>query len=72
MKDRSNFRSDKSDGDGDYESDFFVLHKTKCPAILCELGFMTNRGECELMQTPEWIDQCAEGIVNGILNYYKC
>lgn len=70
MAGRSTFRSEKSDGDSDYESDFFVLHKTNCPAVLCELGFMTNRKECEQMQKPEWIDQAAKGIYNGIIKFY--
>lgn len=70
IKDRSKFRKDAADGDNDYEADFYVLHNTKCPAILCELGFMTNRQECEKMLQDEWVEQCAEGIVNGIVTFY--
>jgi len=64
------FRKDTRDGDGDQESDFYVLHKTNCPAILCELGFMTNRKECQIMQTDKFIEAAAEAIVETIINYY--
>lgn len=35
-------RRDFSDGDGDQEAKFVVLVKTKMPAVLIELGFLTN------------------------------
>lgn len=38
-------RIDLSDGDGDKESPFYVLEKTKCPAILVENLFFDNREE---------------------------
>lgn len=65
------FRLDKTDGDGDQEENFHVLKNTSCPAILCELGFMTNRKECEEMLTQEWVDVCAKSIVDGIIKFYS-
>jgi N-acetylmuramoyl-L-alanine amidase len=62
-------RTDSTDGDSDKEADFYVLTATTCPSILCELGFMTNRKECELMQTAKWKEDCAQAIFEGILNY---
>lgn len=64
-------RFDITDGDHDTEAKFYVLTKTAMSAILCELGFMTNRKECELMQTQAWKENCAQAIVDGILKYYK-
>lgn len=64
-------RTDKVDGDPDKEAHFYVLTATTCPSILIELGFMTNRKECELMQTDKWKEDCATAIVAGIINYYK-
>lgn len=65
------FRLDKTDGDGDKEENFYVLKYTSCPAVLFELGFMTNRKECEQMLTQEWVDVCAKSIVDGVIKYYS-
>lgn len=65
------WRFETVDGDKDKESQFYVLAKTKMPAILCELGFMTNRKECELMQTQDWKMRCAQSIFEGIKAYFK-
>jgi N-acetylmuramoyl-L-alanine amidase len=62
-------RTDITDGDSDKEANFYVLTATACPSILCELGFMTNRKECELMQTTKWKEDCAQSIFEGIINY---
>lgn len=62
-------RTDSTDGDSDKEAHFYVLTATTCPSVLCELGFMTNRKECELMQTAKWKEDCAQAIFEGILNY---
>lgn len=62
-------RTDSTDGDSDKEAHFYVLTATTCPSILCELGFMTNRKECELMQTAKWKEDCAQAIFEAILNY---
>ncbi len=52
FKDITNMRPDRfSDGDPDKESQFYILTKTTCPAMLLELGFHTNKEEVELMQT---------------------
>lgn len=62
-------RTDSTDGDSDKEAHFYVLTATTCPSVLCELGFMTNRKECELMQTAKWKEDCAQSIFEGIVNY---
>ena len=42
----------------------YVLKKTKMPAVLVELGFITNPGDAQLMDTsPELF---ARGVANGI------
>ena len=46
----------------------YVLRKTAMPAVLVELGFITNPEEATLMNTrPELF---ARGIYNGILEYF--
>lgn len=45
---------------------FHVLTRTTMPAILVEVGFMTNRVECELLLSEEYQRKCAKGIAAGI------
>ena len=46
----------------------YVLRKTSMPATLVELGFITNPGDADLMsEQPELF---AEGVYDGILNYF--
>lgn len=46
----------------------YVLRRTRMPAVLLELGFITNPSDAELMDNePELF---ARGIYNGILEYY--
>ena len=45
----------------------YVLRKTQMPAVLIEMGFISNFGDASLMNnSPELF---AEGIYNGILQY---
>lgn len=45
----------------------YVLRKTQMPAVLVEMGFISNLGDARLMNnSPELF---AEGIYNGILQY---
>ncbi len=43
------FRTDWSDGDPDYEENFYILRKTRCPAVLLENWFYDNRDECAFL-----------------------
>ena len=45
----------------------YVLKKTAMPAVLVELGFITNPGDAALMNSRP--DLFAEGIYRGILQY---
>lgn len=59
-------RTDFTDGDPDKESRFYVLQKTPCPAVLVEIGFMTNREECALMLTGEFQQRAAQALFQAI------
>ena len=48
-------------------SGLYVLRKTAMPAVLVELGFITNPGDASLMSSRP--DLFAEGIYQGILEY---
>lgn len=62
-------RKDMSDGDPDYESDFYVLKKTRCPAVLIEHFFMDNREDLDYLVTDECKQTCAKVIVEGVKQY---
>lgn len=42
-------RTDKSDGDRDIESDFYVIKHSKCPAVLTENFFMDSKSDKEYL-----------------------
>ncbi len=50
-------------------ADFYVLRRTKMPAVLVECGFMTNREEAGLLLDDGYRRKCAEGICRGICKY---
>jgi N-acetylmuramoyl-L-alanine amidase len=50
-------------------ADFFVLRETVMPAILVETGFLTNRGECTQLASPQYQAKVAHGIAAGIDRY---
>jgi len=48
-----------------------MCRNPKFPAALIEVGFMTSVEEYEQMANGKGITKAAEGIVNGILDYFK-
>ena len=51
-----------------YRPGLYVLRRTKMPAVLVELGFITNPTDASLMVNRP--DLFAEGIYRGIRSYY--
>lgn len=64
-------RKDMSDGDSDWEENFYVLAKSKCPAVLLENFFYDNREECAWMLQDETKRRIADAVVKGIIKYIK-
>lgn len=64
-------RRDLSDGDSDKESNFYILTKTRCPAVLLENFFYDNREECAWLLLPGTKERVADAIVAGIKKYIK-
>lgn len=62
-------RKDMSDGDRDWEENFYVLQKSKCPAVLLENFFYDNRDECDWLLKNETKERIADAIVKGIIQY---
>ncbi len=48
-----------------------VCRNPKFPAALIEVGFITSVEEYEQIASSDGISSAAEGVVNGILEYYK-
>lgn len=62
-------RSDMSDGDHDYESDFYVLRNSHCPAVLIENFFYDNIDDYNYLMSATSFYDCAEVICNGLIKY---
>jgi N-acetylmuramoyl-L-alanine amidase len=58
-------------GLGAKSDDFVVIRETEMPSILVEVGFLSNFQEENIMKTPEFKDRAAEGIYQGILDYWQ-
>lgn len=59
-------RTDYSDGDPDQERRFYVLIHTSMPAILVELGFITNPCEAYLLSLDDQRQLYAQAIAAAI------
>lgn len=70
FKDRK-IRYDWSDGDADWEKDFYVCRNTSCPAVLIENFFYDNKEECAWLLLPETKERIAKAIVKGAQLYEK-
>lgn len=49
------------------EDNFYILKKTSCPAILCELGFMDNADDYERLMSDEFRNRLAIAHANAII-----
>ncbi len=67
-------RKDYSDGDPDWESDFYILKNTLCGAALTENLFHDNSDESLFLESDEGrraiVALHVEGIVNYVLKRY--
>ena len=62
-------RKDLSDGDRDWEENFYVLEKSRCPAVLLENFFYDNKEECTWMLQEETKERIASAAAKGIAKY---
>lgn len=51
------------------QDNFAVIESTECPAVLVEMGFLTNNIESTNLAYDEYQYKMAEAIVNGIQEY---
>lgn len=62
-------RKDMSDGDPDWEENFYILRKTKCAAVLTENFFHDNKEDLAYMTSDEGKHAIAQTHITGIINY---
>ncbi|UCG43254.1 MAG: N-acetylmuramoyl-L-alanine amidase, partial [candidate division WOR-3 bacterium] len=53
------------------QADFFVLRNNYMPAVLVEVGFISNRSEEKLLKEPAHREKLASGMTQGILDFIK-
>lgn len=64
-------RYDLSDRDKDKESDFYILKKSKCPAVLVESLFMDNKEDYNLLWSEVFQDRLVKSYVKSIKKIYE-
>lgn len=64
-------RFDHSDGDLDKEVDFYVLRKTRCPAVLLECLFFDNESDYQYLSDPAFQKELSWHIYQGILDFLQ-
>lgn len=64
-------RAEWSDGDPDYEANFYVIKHTACPSVLSENMFQDTKADVEWLNSEEGFNAIVNIHVKGILNWIK-
>ena len=64
-------RYDRTDGDRDFEANFYVIKNVNCVAVLTENFFMDNMKDVDWLLSPMGYEYLAELHVQGILKYIE-
>lgn len=64
-------RTDFADKDSDYESNFYVLKNTNCPAVLTENFFQDNMNDVEYLLSDVGFFQLVKTHVEGIIKFIE-
>lgn len=67
----SRFRPGMIDGDLDKEAGFYELRKTKCPAVLLELGFMDHIRDYDRLWNEKYLESVVQALFNVIQKIYN-
>jgi N-acetylmuramoyl-L-alanine amidase len=51
-------------------ADFFVLQSPDVPAVLLELGFLSNSSDARNLTSPEWRQRAAEAVARGLVAHF--
>ncbi len=55
---------------GTQSANYLVLRENRLPAVLIELGFLSNSSEERVLTSPYFREQAAQGIYKGLLQYF--
>lgn len=64
-------RTNFSDGDADYESNFTIIKGSLCPATLIENMFQDNKEDVKYLESKNGFNQIVKTLVDGIGSYAK-
>ncbi|WP_413306994.1 cell wall-binding repeat-containing protein [Bacillus sp. 1P10SD] len=53
------------------DQSFYVIRNAKMPAILIELGYLTNRDEEAMLKSADYQQRAAQAIANAVIEYFK-
>jgi N-acetylmuramoyl-L-alanine amidase len=68
---KSLIKKTKAEDRGLKKARFLVIREAKCPAVLLELGFLTNPREERALGRSAYQQALADAIAEGIMNYHK-
>ena len=64
-------RTDMTDGDSDWESDFYIIKRTYCTAVLTENFFYDNVDDVRYILSQAGREAVIKTHIDGIINYIK-
>ena len=64
-------REDWTDGDRDKESDFYIIKKAKCAAVLTENFFYDNKDDLKYLTSEEGVHAVVRLHIEGIIDFIK-
>ena len=64
-------RVDFSDGDADYEANFYIIKGANCAAILVENLFQDNKEDVKYLESKNGFNRIVNTLVDGVVNYAK-
>jgi len=64
-------RKDMSDGDEDWESNFYIIYKSSMPAVLTENFFQDNKLDVKYLESDEGKHDVVDIHIKGILKYIE-
>lgn len=56
---------------GEKKENYNVIRNSRIPAVLCEIGFITNKDEAMKLKENDYQEKAALGIYNGIIEIFK-